>query len=140
MGRALHGAYSLPALLSNVLLLNGMGVDGGLAWNGPSWSISAEVWTYLLFGAVVLLLRGRLWLALVPAIIACPVILYLYSPHYMDATWDFGFVRCVYGFALGALLYDLSKTRLAAAAQPRNRQQSLGLSRSWLLSPWCARS
>ena len=113
------------ALLSSVFLLNGMGVDSGLNWNGPSWSISAEVWTYFLFGAAVLLLRGRLWMALLPAIIVGPVILYLYSPHYMDATFDFGFVRCVYGFALGALLHDLSRKRLAAAVQPQGRSAIL---------------
>jgi peptidoglycan/LPS O-acetylase OafA/YrhL len=106
---------SFGALVSNIFLLNGMGINDKLTWNGPSWSISAEMWTYVLFGAGVLLLRRRLWIALVAAIIICPVILYLYAPRYMDATYDFGFIRCVYGFSLGVLLYDFSKRRLAPA-------------------------
>ncbi len=110
------GGNSIGALMSNLLLLNGMGVDEQLTWNGPSWSISAEMWTYVLFGAALLLLRRRLWIALVAAILVCPVILCLYAPRYMDATYDFGFVRCVYGFSLGVLLHELSKRGLAPGA------------------------
>ena len=101
------GDNSLSALLSNVLLLNGMGVEDSLTWNGPSWSISAEMWTYVLFGVGLLLLRARLWIALVCAVLVCPLVLFLYSPHYMDATYDFGFVRCVFGFSLGVLLHGV---------------------------------
>ncbi len=107
---------SIGALVSNVFLLNGMGVNDRLTWNGPSWSISAEMWTYVLFGAALLLLRRRLWIALVAAVLICPVILYLYAPRHMDATYDFGFIRCVYGFSLGVLLYDLSKRGFAPGA------------------------
>jgi peptidoglycan/LPS O-acetylase OafA/YrhL len=105
--------YSLPELLSSLALLNGVGLEDKLTWNGPSWSISAEVWTYVLFGAAVLLLRGRTWIALVAAVLIGALVLYLFSPKYMDATWDFGFVRCIYGFSLGALLYALFMDRLA---------------------------
>lgn len=101
------GENSLSALVSNLLFLNGMGVEDSLTWNGPSWSISAEMWTYVLFGVSLLLLRQRLWIALVAAVLVCPLILYLYAPHYMDATYDFGFVRCVYGFSLGVLLHGV---------------------------------
>lgn len=106
---------TLPELARSLALLNGMGVESNLTWNGPSWSISAEVWTYLLFGLVVMALGRRHWLALVAAVLAGPAILYAWSPHFMDATWDFGFVRCVYGFSLGALLYRMAGPGLAAA-------------------------
>ncbi len=99
-------------LMTSLALLNGMGVDSRLTWNGPSWSISAEFWTYLLFGGLVVLLGRRSWIALVVAVVTAPSVLYLFSPDYMDATWDLGFIRCVYGFSLGALLHFLAGDRL----------------------------
>ncbi|WP_158264401.1 acyltransferase [Nitratireductor sp. StC3] len=102
-------------LLTSLALLNGMGVDSRLTWNGPSWSISAEFWTYILFGGLVVLLGRRSWIALVVAVVIGPVVLYLFSPDYMDATWDLGFVRCVYGFSLGALLYFAAGSKLLSA-------------------------
>lgn len=109
------GANDMQALLSNVALLNGVGVEDALTWNGPSWSISAEFWTYLIFGVAVMLFAGRAWMALAPFILAGPLVLYLFSPDYMDATWDLGLLRCLYGFALGALLYWSSRRWLAVA-------------------------
>ena len=38
----------------NVLLLHSMGFLDHLSWNGPSWSISTEFYTYLLFGVLLL--------------------------------------------------------------------------------------
>ncbi|WP_082143761.1 acyltransferase family protein [Nitratireductor soli] len=98
----------IAELVSNLLLLNGVGFETRLTWNGPSWSISAEFWTYLLFGGAAVLFGRRHWIALIPVIIAGPLILYLFSPRLMDATWDYGFIRCLYGFALGALLYHVA--------------------------------
>jgi peptidoglycan/LPS O-acetylase OafA/YrhL len=98
---------TISELWSSLALLNGVGIDDRLAWNGPSWSISAEVWSYVLFGAAVLLLQGKTWLALAAAVPAAALVLVHFSPKFMDATWDFGFARCVYGFAVGALLYGL---------------------------------
>ena len=107
--------HTIPELLSSFALLDGLGLAGGLSWNGPSWSIAAEFWTYLLFGLAVVALGRRYWLALLPAILAGPAILYLRSPDYMNATWDYGFLRCLYGFSLGALVYVVAGPGLVAA-------------------------
>jgi peptidoglycan/LPS O-acetylase OafA/YrhL len=105
---------SLSELAISLALLNGVGADTQLAWNGPSWSISAEMWTYFLFGIAVMLLGRRHWIALVPAVLGGWAILAAWSPTYMDATWHLGLVRCVYGFSLGALLYRFAGARLVA--------------------------
>lgn len=112
---------TIPELLSSLALLNGVGFEDRLTWNGPSWSISAEMWTYVLFGAAVVLLRGRTWVALLAAVVIGAAVLLLFSPKYMDATWDYGFARCVYGFALGALLYGLLMDRLTSLEHPDRR-------------------
>jgi peptidoglycan/LPS O-acetylase OafA/YrhL len=115
---------TVSELWSSLALLNGVGADDRLAWNGPSWSISAEVWTYVLFGVAVVLLQGRTWLALAAAVLAGALVLVHFSPKYMDATWDFGFARCVYGFAVGALLYALCMDGLTRRQLPG--QHSVG--------------
>lgn len=96
---------SIGELLSALALLNGVGFDQRLAWNSPSWSISAEMWTYLIFGFAVLVLGRRHWLAFIPAIAIGMVAIWYLSSYYMDTTWQLGLIRCLYGFSLGALLY-----------------------------------
>ncbi len=53
------GSYSLVALVLNTALLTAMGLYGN-AWNSPAWSIGAELYTYLLFAAVVVFAGKRL--------------------------------------------------------------------------------
>ncbi|URK87540.1 acyltransferase [Rhizobium sp. RCAM05350] len=74
-------------------------MDVCLAWNSPSWSSSAEVWSYLLFGFAVLLLGRRHWIVFIPVIAAGMAAIYAWSPDHIDTTWHLGFVRCLYGFS-----------------------------------------
>ena len=101
------GNNSLEAFLSNAFLLHAFGLHDGLTWNGPSWSISAEFWTYLVFAVFCLahLRRPAIGAALLVA--GGALVLILFSPRYIDATYDYGFFRSVYGFFLGHLIYRL---------------------------------
>jgi peptidoglycan/LPS O-acetylase OafA/YrhL len=101
---AFTGAFSVQSLLTNLFMVHGLGVEQGLTWNGPSWSISTELFAYLLFGVTVLMLGGFAMLAFISAILVAPLFLFAVSPDFMDATWDFGFIRCIYGFAFGVLV------------------------------------
>jgi peptidoglycan/LPS O-acetylase OafA/YrhL len=98
------GAFTGPnaptAVISNLLLLQSMGVHDSLTWNGPSWSISTEMWTYVVFALVCLWLGMRNWMLLAVAV-AAPLLLATLSRSGMDTTFDWGFVRCIFGFALG---------------------------------------
>lgn len=94
--------------LANLLLLNAVGLSKGLSWNGPSWSVGAEFWSYVVFCCVVLASRGAARLATFAAISASAgLLLLLRSPHgaAMDTTYDFGFLRALYGFFIGALVH-----------------------------------
>lgn len=98
-----------PALfLENLLLLQSLGVSGLLSWNGPAWSISAELWTYLLFGAgtVAGVLGYRLFLA--AAVVSALVIL-VWHDGFMGLEADGGVLRCIAGFAVGTLLWRYRK-------------------------------
>lgn len=105
------GPNPLHDLPANVLLLQGMGLTAEPHWNGPSWSISAEFWTYLVFAVVAITFaRAR---GMVMAILGAASLLALValSTRGMDATTDYGFLRCLAGFAAGHLAY-LVHTRM----------------------------
>ena len=103
--RAFTDAASPWAIVSNSLLLQGLGVHDQLTLNHPSWSISAEFWTYLVFGLVCLgtgLVR-RQWRSRPPCWPAWGPRSWGYSPDFIDTTYSYGFFRCLYGFFIGVL-------------------------------------
>ncbi|RUU13290.1 acyltransferase [Mesorhizobium sp. USDA-HM6] len=122
---ALHGTGAAPftggfdprSLVANLLLLQGMGVEDHLSWNAPSWSISAEFFTYLLFAGVVFATGRRAWIWFVAAAVTAPFFLLAFSTRHMDVSFDFGFIRCLYGFSLGALLAWFQHDSIAEARQ-----------------------
>ena len=96
---------TLATFLDNLLLLNAMGLAHGQSWNGASWSIGAEFWTYIVFAAVLLAARGARLPAFAAIAATAAVALTLLTTHRppMDATADLGFLRALYGFFVGAL-------------------------------------
>lgn len=99
------GYTPLATLPGHIALTTSLGLHDTLTWNGPDWSISAEFWTYLVF-ALIVLATGR-WRAIAMAAIGAIAALWLvtHARHGIDATYDHGFVRCVYGFMAGQVLY-----------------------------------
>lgn len=100
------GPNLLQAIVTNVLLLQGLGVNPQNWLNFASWSISAEFAAYVIFAVVVSRIGTAVWPWLLP-IVAGPVVLAAISPDGMNATFDYGLVRCLYGFALGVVCFDL---------------------------------
>jgi peptidoglycan/LPS O-acetylase OafA/YrhL len=96
-----QGSRSVGAIVSNLGLLQSFGVHDFLTWNGPSWSIAAEMWMYLLFALIFSAAGKQAWrvLALVGGIALG--VLVIASPGALNTTFSLGFVRCVYGFAAG---------------------------------------
>ncbi|CDX11224.1 Acyltransferase 3 [Mesorhizobium sp. ORS 3324] len=111
------GGFDLKSLAANLLLLQGTGVEDRLSWNAPSWSISAEFFTYLLFAGVVFATGRRAWIWFVAAAVTAPFFLLGFSTRHMDVSFDFGFIRCLYGFSLGALLAWFQHDSIAEARQ-----------------------
>jgi peptidoglycan/LPS O-acetylase OafA/YrhL len=97
---AFSGETRAAAVLSNVFLLHSLHVHDSLTWNGPSWSISAEAWTYAIFALLLVSTGLRNWMLWVAAI-AAPLLLFHLSTTGMDVTYDWGLLRCLFGFALG---------------------------------------
>lgn len=110
----------IGSLVINLLMLQATGIDRSLTWNFPSWSVSAELWTYLLFAVLANALpAGRLVKLLVLVALAAPIVLGFVSPRNMDATYDFGLIRAIGGFSAGVIGYALYQ-RIADLADGRS--------------------
>jgi peptidoglycan/LPS O-acetylase OafA/YrhL len=102
-----EGSNQLSAIWSNVLLIQALGLHDNTTWNVPSWSISVEFWTYFVFAAVILLARRWFSILNVLLIILGAGLLAAFSNSGLNATYDFGFFRCIYGFFLGCLAFRM---------------------------------
>lgn len=107
----------LPGFIYNITLLNSFGFDHELTWNTPGWSISAEFWSNMLIAALLTLpfLRGRFHLVAGLAALGGMAAL-IGLDKGLDLTYDAGWWRCLYGFALGMLVYSLHR-RFGGAAR-----------------------
>jgi peptidoglycan/LPS O-acetylase OafA/YrhL len=92
---------NFTALIQHIFLVQAIGPTGNpLTFNIPSWSISVEFYTYLVFGCVVLLLGRNGYRYLIFSVIAIASIVLLASA----ATFGFDdMLRCLAGFFIGCL-------------------------------------
>jgi peptidoglycan/LPS O-acetylase OafA/YrhL len=118
--QAFTGETDPHTVLSNVFLVQSLHLNDTLSWNAPSWSISTELWAYVVFALVTMTVGLRNWMIAALAI-AAPLFLLAVTRSGMDVTYDWGLVRCLFGFALGvacARLHRWHDGRLAPAAAP----------------------
>lgn len=106
---------SLFAVVTNLFLVQSLGVHDYDTWNGPSWSISTEFFTYLIFATLCVTVPKR-----TPRMIGCAIlaalgvaILLKFSRYGMRETFHWGIARCVYGFFFGTLSYEIWRRRSA---------------------------
>lgn len=112
------GPNSPSLLVENLLMLQGLGLEGRLGWNPPAWSIGAEYVAYLLFGWAALsgaVRRGPKILAACAAALAAYPAMSIASGT-LDVTFALGLVRCVAGFSLGVGVWLYSPAAWRGAA------------------------
>jgi len=113
-GRANPTDYPFGELPLHIFLLQNWGFTDHLAWNDPSWSISAELGAYLLFPLLALAIDWRrvpTW-AVLAAIGALLVLLHalIADAGALNLGHDisrFGLMRCVLEFASGTAVAAL---------------------------------
>lgn len=103
-------ASNVSSLLSNLLLIQAWGLHDSLSWNGPSWSISAELFAYLAFFATTVTIdrRDRWWTPAGLSLVAYGWLLSRQGADF-DYTYDYGCLRCLAGFNLGLVVYRLQQ-------------------------------
>ncbi|EAS49689.1 putative acyltransferase [Aurantimonas manganoxydans SI85-9A1] len=94
---------SVVALVHNLLMSHSFGTVDTLGWNYPSWSISAELLAYGLF-ALLVIRAPRAMLPLMAVTIVVGLVVIALVEGTMDTTVRFGWLRCLAGFSLGAVL------------------------------------
>ncbi len=125
-------------LLAVATFTHGMGLFDDLILNTPSWSISTEFFTYLLFAVSCLLVRGPARLALFALLSVAGLVISVWASitihdclvkgGCLSLTYDFGFPRSVFSFFLGALCWHFCRTdRVTAALQKRAPESLLAL-------------
>ena len=105
-----EGGRALSLLPENILLLQSLGPKFGLSgiqsWNVPAWSISAELWVYLVFALTLLAgFWGTILFRLV-AFAVIPVAIIVWHGGSLGLEVDGGVFRCIMGFAVGTLLWQ----------------------------------
>jgi len=117
--------FNMKAIWTNLLLIHSMDIHNSLSWDSASWSISVEWWMYVIFPFLLIPFRKITdWkkIFIFFGIIAgyLFIIYYLHpltvtangsfnpaTKNSLDVTYDYGFVRCFFGFLFGMLLYEL---------------------------------
>ncbi len=94
-------------ILANLLLIHSLHLYDFFTWNAQSWSISTEFYTYVIFAACLVGLRKHGRIALLVAMIGGPVLVATLSEHNMATEYDWGIIRCVYGFAAGVVSWNV---------------------------------
>jgi peptidoglycan/LPS O-acetylase OafA/YrhL len=97
--------HSVFSIFTNLTFTQSFGLHDVLTWNQPSWSIAVEFWTYLLFALAARRAGEGLERWLVVAIVASIAILLVATPYAINVTYSWSLVRCIYGFAVGAIIW-----------------------------------
>ena len=109
----------------NVFLLHSLGFVHYLNWNAPSWSISVEFYTYLVFGLMLLAAQrfnSLAWFYFGAATLAIGswlILTMVIATPQLDVQFDWGLLRCFISFFLGVLVVK------AVQALPRDISPAL---------------
>lgn len=108
------GLYLSSRIAPNVLFLHAFDTTGGLSFNGPSWSISAEMGMYALLPVLWIVSRWRLAPALWFAGLAGLFLLDATGGgrEWLEWTYDGGVIRALPSFLLGLWLSKADLTRI----------------------------
>jgi peptidoglycan/LPS O-acetylase OafA/YrhL len=136
-GKPLPESYKWHELPLHVLLVQNWGFTPEIAWNDPSWSISTELAAYLLFAALVPLIRpprgaaGPL-IAIVVLAAALDRFFALHGEARLGADIAFfGLARCLAQFGCGAAMCMIWQ-----AAEPARFRIATGIATVALFAAW----
>ena len=97
---------NFESFLLNVFMIHALYQDY-LTWNGASWSISAEFFTYFLFSLIVLLCkRNTVFIVSSSILISFAAFIFLFNTNLSAGN---GLVRCFFSFFLGVIVWNLCR-------------------------------
>ena len=96
---------NLGTYVSNLFLVQALGIYDNMSWNWPSWSVSTEFWTYLFFAVTAITFRALLVPLGMVIVAASALVIFLFAPSY--TAFSYSYLRCVVGFFSGFLIFRL---------------------------------
>ena len=113
VNKIVNESNNLASAISNVFLLNSVKLPGinDVSWNIASWSISAEMIAYLVFGLIALFINRIGLLKVRTTIYLLVVLLTGFFLHWLTGggklvySFDFGFLRGILGFFIGCVCF-----------------------------------
>ena len=131
--------HSFGDIFLNVFLIQSLGTTDHQSWNAPSWSISCEAAAYVAFAFATLagMTKTKAFqITAVPIAIAAYVFIFNLKGT-LDATYDFGIVRCLAGLSVGVWAFNLTQaTRISLIAPGILGIIALGLA-AWVIVALC---
>jgi peptidoglycan/LPS O-acetylase OafA/YrhL len=106
---------SLSAVPANLSMTHAWGLVDHLSFNAASWSISAEMFVYILFPLLIWPIR-RWSIASCLLLVAAMIVMMISARNHFglkpwyEATYDFGALRAVPSFLLGIIIHRASLT------------------------------
>ena len=110
------------AFFANLFFLQSFNTFQDATFNGPSWSISVEFFTYIFFAVSIIMFKNKInlykYFSLIVIIISS-YFLYFKIGH-LSVTHDFGFIRCLFGFFSGIIIFYLYNSSLNSYSRIKN--------------------
>ncbi|TLV02600.1 acyltransferase family protein [Dyadobacter luticola] len=106
---------NIYTFISSLFLLNSTPIFNpkDVSWNIPSWSISAEMVAYIVFALITLAIfslrfeKMKNWIYFLLVIAASMALISIQDGFKLDFTFDYGFLRGIIGFFLGAICVNV---------------------------------
>lgn len=110
---AFTGANSIDKMIANIFLLQSMNLYTKGSWNVPSWSISVEFYNYVIYAVIAASLTLRAYrVALVALVLLLCLAFMSIDGLNLGAAYQWGILRCLYGFIAGALAQQIVVQRM----------------------------
>lgn len=114
--------FASNAILPNLLMIHAWGTTKILTFDYPSWSVSAEIFVYLLFPAFLFAVnRLGAFAPVLPFVLGVAVIAAFSGfglGNWMDATFNFGCLRAAPSFVAGMVVYRFATRDFANFRAP----------------------
>ncbi len=108
------GNNTVGALVTNLFMLQGLGITNGMTWNSVSWSISCEFAAYMLFAIVTWsgLHRTRGFFVIGAIAGAAGFAFIVATTGTLDVVSELALTRCLSGFLFGMLIFRMASGSL----------------------------
>lgn len=112
------GVYDPAKIPEHFFLIQAMGVSHSNSWNYPSWTLSTELFAYVLFAMFMIFIsRARILAALGVVAFSCAVLAYFSDLGFQETVF-LGYFRCLASFMLGVVLFRVYRKTAYLKARP----------------------